>query len=258
MAGLPGNSRYQEAAGEGWTERDRLLISHDRADARRRRLDYWLTLPASVAPNHIETPQHAVAALGWGRPQPTRSHGGSWPAADTRGVCQCPGAGLALLTAIPRSLSGVAASMEPSARVGHWQRDLVPAFPSGLLALIELRSRLALSRPLGWALLVPVVLVWWGCLTQWLAPLALYRASIRVAAISSMQRWLSISASLGPLCPAAIVLGAGLALTMHTSGCAEPVSACSTSPDHTQRLVRSAAGAMAWLSARFDWLADLG
>src|SRR5690554_7839658 len=44
-----------------------------------------------------------------------------------------------------------------------------------LLALIELRTRLGLSRPIGWLLLLPMMACWGLALWLWLEPLALLR-----------------------------------------------------------------------------------
>lgn len=226
----------------------------------------WLTLPAiSVAPNRIVqgTPQHAVAALGWGPTLlvliPTLAMAVlAWRPTPRR----LPGAlalVIALLTAIPLWLSGVAASMEPSARLGIGSAIWCLLFV-GLLALIELRSRLALSRPLGWALLVPVVLVWWGCLTQWLAPLALYREYQG----RSDQFYAALAQHLmlvGAAVSAAIVLGAGLALAMRRHSRLRRagfgvLNVLQTIPSIA--LFGLLLAPLAWLSARFDWLADLG
>ncbi|MGM0782942.1 MAG: ABC transporter permease [Pseudomonadota bacterium] len=226
----------------------------------------WLTLPAiSVAPNRIVqgTPHHAAAALGWG---PTllvllpmlAMTVLAWQPTPRR----LPGAlalVIVLLTVIPLWLSGVAASMEPSARLGIGSAIWCLLFV-GLLALIELRARLALSRPLGWALLVPVVLVWWGCLTQWLAPLALYREYQG----RSDQFYGALAQHLmlvGAAVSAAIVLGAGLALAMRRHSRLRRVgfgvlNVLQTIPSIA--LFGLLLAPLAWLSARFDWLADLG
>ncbi|SDJ81170.1 ABC transporter permease [Billgrantia gudaonensis] len=226
----------------------------------------WLTLPAvSVAPNRIVqgTPQRAAEALGWGvtllasvpmlavavlawRPTPRRL-----PAALALVI--------AVLVAIPLWLSAVAVSLEPSSRLGIGSAIWCVLFVS-LLALIELRVRLALSRPFGWAVLVPVALAWWGCLAQWLAPLALYREyqgrSDQFYA-AFLQHLVLVGAAVG----AAILLGAGLALAMRRRAGLRRVgfgilNFLQTIPSIA--LFGLLLAPLAWLSARFEWLAALG
>ncbi|TFH86867.1 ABC transporter permease [Billgrantia azerbaijanica] len=228
----------------------------------------WLTLPAvSVAPNRIVpgTPLLAQEALGWGvtlpalvpmlavvvlgwRPEPAR-------------LRLALALVVALLAAMPLWLSAAAAALVEAAqaRLGIGAALWLLLF-LWLLALIELRARLALPRPLGWALLLPVLLAWWGCLSLWLAPLALYReyqgrSDQFLDAIG--QHLALVGAAVG----AALVLGVGLALAMRRyAGLRRAgfgvLNFLQTIPSIA--LFGLLLAPLAWLSARFDWLAALG
>lgn len=230
----------------------------------------WLTLPAvSVAPNRIVpgSPQRAQEALGWGsalfailpmlavvalawRPHPPR-------------LRLALGLVVGLLSAMPLWLSAAAAqvveAMQSQARLGIGAALWLLLF-LWLLALIELRARLALPRPLGWALLLPVLLAWWGCLALWLAPLALYReyqgrSDQFLAAIG--QHLALVGAAVG----AALVLGVGLALAMRRyAGLRRAgfgvLNFLQTIPSIA--LFGLLLAPLAWLSAHLDWLAALG
>ncbi|WP_240454031.1 ABC transporter permease [Halomonas sp. NO4] len=226
----------------------------------------WLTLPAiSVAPNRIVpgTPQRAQEALGWG----------------VALLATVPMLGVAtlawrpftwhlraalvlvvgLLAAMPLWLSGVAATLEAASRLGLGSALWLLLF-LWLLALIELRARLALSRPLGWALLLPVLLAWWVCLMQWLAPLALYREyQVRsdqfVGAIG--QHLALVGSAVG----AALLLGVCLALAMRRRAGVRRVgfgilNFLQTIPSIA--LFGLLLAPLAWLASRVEWLAALG
>ncbi|MGQ4876991.1 ABC transporter permease [Billgrantia sp. LNSP4103-1] len=148
-------------------------------------LTVWLLLDAvSVAPNRIVpgspysalqvmggwpavlmmVPMLAVAVLSW---RPNR-----------QGLKSSLAAVVALLVLVPLWLSAATVTLvEPDmaqARVGIGRALWLLLFLL-LLAVIELRTRLGLSRPLTWLLLVPVVSSWWLALSLWLEPLALQR-----------------------------------------------------------------------------------
>ncbi|WP_346798346.1 ABC transporter permease [Halomonas sp. Bachu 37] len=82
-----------------------------------------------------------------------------------------------------------------------------------LLALVELRQRLALSRLMSWGLIVPVGLLWWLCLGLWLEPLALMREyHVRSDQFSAaMARHIALVAATASI---SVVAGVAMALLM--------------------------------------------
>lgn len=145
----------------------------------------WLALDAvSVAPNRI-VPGSAYAS---------REVMGGWPALlmvlpmlavavlawrpNHQALRLSLAAVVALLALMPLWLSAATAVLvDPGmsqARVGIGTSLWLLLFLL-LLALIELRTRLGLSRPVGWLLLLPMVAGWWLALALWLEPLALQR-----------------------------------------------------------------------------------
>ena len=168
-----------------------------------------------------------------------------------------------LLMAMPAWL-GVAAlrlidPALPQARLG-----LAPAFWVALflllLALIELRARLGLTRLAGWALLLPVLLVWWFALTNWLAPLALlqdYRGRSDQFAQAVLYHLTLVGAAVG----ASLVLGVALALAMRRHAGLQRVgfgvlNFLQTIP--SLALFGLLLAPLAWLAANVEWLAALG
>ncbi|MDT8893960.1 ABC transporter permease [Halomonas sp. I1] len=230
----------------------------------------WLGLDAvSVAPNRI-VPGRGVDALGvagWGgvalsvapmlvvlglawRPTPNRLR---WSA----------GLVVAMLSALPVWLLVAAAltvdSDMPQARMGIGAGIWATLFLL-LLALIELRNRLAMSRALGWALLLVPLASLAACLSFGLAPLALRqeyqgRSAAFLSAIGEHLLLVGVAVSLS------LLLGVGLAMTMRHWPRAQRVGFAilnflQTIP--SLALFGLLLAPLAWLSNRFDWLAALG
>ena len=149
----------------------------------------WLWLPViSLAPNRIVpgTPYTAFAVgEGWLFPVLTSvltllMLGVAWLAwrPSRKETLLALGTVVVLLALLPLWLAAAAAVLVepelPQARItlgaAFWLLWFVL-----LLALIELRTRLGLSRPIGWLLLLPMVACWGLVLWRWLEPLALLR-----------------------------------------------------------------------------------
>lgn len=230
----------------------------------------WLGLESvSVAPNRIVPgsgfhaheilggwaallgclPLLAVAGLAW-RPTPLRLY-----------------LSLALvvlsLMALPAWLSIAAATLVdpqlPQARLGIGAAIWLVLFLL-LLALVELRSRLALSLMSTWLLLLPILVAWGLVLALWLEPLALlreYRARSDqfVAAIGHHL------ALVGTAVGASLLIGIALALLMRTRAGVRRIgfallNVLQTIP--SLALFGLLLAPLAWLSANVEWLARLG
>ncbi|HIX60977.1 MAG TPA: ABC transporter permease [Candidatus Halomonas stercoripullorum] len=149
----------------------------------------WLWLPViSLAPNRIVpgTPYTAFAVSEGGLFLALTSMltmlmlGVAWLAwrATRKETWLALGTVVVLLALLPLWLAAAAAELAepdlPQARItlgaAFWLLWFVL-----LLALIELRTRLGLSRPMGWLLLLPMMACWGLALWLWLEPLALLR-----------------------------------------------------------------------------------
>ncbi len=230
----------------------------------------WLSLDAvTVAANRIVpgTPHSALAVMD------------GWPALllalpllavtvlawrpDPRGLWLALAAVLAVLLLLPFWLAAASAALAspdmPQARIGLGSAFWLLNFLL-LLATIELRSRLGLSRPLGWLLLLPVVLAWWLALALWLEPLALNReyqarSDQFMAALSTHLEL--VGAAVG----ASLLLAALLVMLMRRHGGARRavfavLNFVQTIP--SLALFGLLLAPLAWLGARFDWLGVLG
>ncbi|PMR81420.1 ABC transporter permease [Halomonas urumqiensis] len=128
------------------------------------------------------------------------------------------------------------------------------------LALIELRTRLALSRLAGWGLVVPILVTWALCLAWWLAPLALVREYQARSAqfLAAIGHHLAL---VGAAVGASLVLGVALALAMRRHERLERLgfgvlNFLQTIP--SLALFGLLLAPLAWLSANQPWLAALG
>ncbi|MFG6177203.1 ABC transporter permease [Halomonas sp. THAF12] len=168
-----------------------------------------------------------------------------------------------MLVALPAWLALAAARLVdadlPQARMGVGAGVWVALFLL-LLAMIELRTRLSLSRPLGWSLLLAPLVSLAAWLTFGLEPLALRqefegRSAAFIAAIG--EHLLLVGAAVG----ISLVLGVCLALTMRrwerlrTLGFAV-LNFLQTIP--SLALFGLLLAPLAWLSAHVGWLAALG
>ncbi|TDO02976.1 MULTISPECIES: ABC transporter permease [Halomonas] len=129
-----------------------------------------------------------------------------------------------------------------------------------LLAMIELRTRLALSRLVGWALLLPPVAIVGLGVARWLSALALwqeYRSRSDQFLGALGEHLLLVGAAVG----ASLVLGVGLALAMRRWPGLQRVgfgvlNFLQTIPSIA--LFGLLLAPLAWLSAQVGWLAALG
>ncbi|MGR4068344.1 ABC transporter permease [Billgrantia sp. C5P2] len=230
----------------------------------------WLTLDAvNVAPNRIvpgspysaldvmhgwpavllTVPMLTVAVLAW---QPTH-----------KGLRLSLAAVVALLTLLPLWLSAATAVLVepdmPQARVGIGASLWLVLFLL-LLALIELRTRLGLSRPMGWLLLVPMMAGWWLALTLWLEPLALQR-EYQARSDQFMSALATHLVLVGAAVGASLVLASLLALVMRRHPGVRRVgfgvlNFLQTIP--SLALFGLLLAPLAWLGSRIDGLAAVG
>ncbi|SFT98628.1 ABC transporter permease [Halomonas saccharevitans] len=129
-----------------------------------------------------------------------------------------------------------------------------------LMLLVELRSRLAISRLAGAALLVmPLAVLGW-CLTQWLAPLALWQEYLgrRDQFLGAIFEHLAL---VGVAVGVSLVLGVAAALAMRRWQAAQRIgfgvlNFLQTIPSIA--LFGLLLAPLAWLSAHVEWLAALG
>ncbi|WP_081786127.1 ABC transporter permease [Halomonas sp. BC04] len=230
----------------------------------------WLALEAvSIAPNRLVagTPHRAQEVHGW------------WAALlatlpmlavivlawrpDTRRLQAALAVVLGLLVAMPLWLATAVMALSdpdlPQARLGIGASLWLLLF-LWLLVLIELRTRLNLSRAIGWLLLLPVVLAWWLSLSFWLEPLALYReyqGRSDQFASAIVYHLALVGAAVG----ASLLLGIVLALCMRRyAGMRKAgfglLNVVQTIP--SLALFGLLLAPLAWLSARYDWLASMG
>lgn len=230
----------------------------------------WLALDAvHVAPNRIvpgspyaalqvmggwpalllAMPMLAVAVLAW-RPQ-------------RRGLKLSLVAVIALLALLPLWLAAAAATLVepamPQARVGIGSALWLLLFLLSL-AVIELRTRLGLSRVSGWLLLLPVAASWAVALTLWLEPLALkreYQARSDQFLSAIGTHLVLVGAAVG----ASLVLAALLTLAMRRHPRVRRVgfgvlNFLQTVP--SLALFGLLLAPLAWLGSRIDWLSALG
>jgi osmoprotectant transport system permease protein len=230
----------------------------------------WLTLDAvSVAPNRIVpgTPYAALEVMG------------GWPALllavpmlavvvlawrpQRKSLTLSLGVVMALLTLLPLWLSAATAVLVepemPQARVGIGSALWLLIFLL-LLVLIELRTRLGMSRALGWMLLLPMLLGWWLALSLWLEPLALlreYHARSDQFASAVRMHLVLVGAAVG----ASLVVASLLVLAMRRHVGVRRVgfgmlNFLQTIP--SLALFGLLLAPLAWLGARVDWLGGLG
>ncbi|QFT85167.1 Putative osmoprotectant uptake system permease protein YehY [Halomonas sp. THAF12] len=194
-------------------------------------------------------PMLAALALAWGP--------------DRRRLRWALGLAVAMLAALPAWLALASARLVdadlPQARMGVGAGVWVALFLL-LLALIELRTRLALPRTLGWSLLLVPLASLAAWLTFGLAPLALRQEFLArrdgfIAAI--VEHLLLVGAAVG----VSLVLGVLLALAMRrwarcrTLGFAV-LNFLQTIP--SLALFGLLLAPLAWLGAHVEWLAALG
>lgn len=128
------------------------------------------------------------------------------------------------------------------------------------LCLVELRLRMRLAR--GWMLLIllGILGVWWLCAAFWLERLALVQEF--QARHEAFYRALGEHVALvGIAVTASVVLGIGIAMLIHRFSASRKVAFAvlnflQTVP--SLALFGLLLAPLAWLAARFDWLADLG
>ncbi|MGM0984202.1 MAG: ABC transporter permease [Pseudomonadota bacterium] len=166
-----------------------------------------------------------------------------------------------MLSALPvwLALSAVTLVDAPQARLGIGAGIWVVLFLL-LLAMIELRTRLVLSRLLGWALLLPPLASAALCLARWLEPLALWqeyrgRSGQFLGAVG--EHLLLVGVAVGT----SLVLGVGLALAMRRWPGVQKagfgmLNFLQTIPSIA--LFGLLLAPLAWLSANVDWLSALG
>lgn len=191
----------------------------------------------------------SVAVLGF-RPNP-------------RKYCIAMAVTVATLMALPAMLVLAAARLAdsdmPQARLGIGPGFWVVLFVM-LLAMIELRTRLGVSRLNGWALMFPVLLSWWLCLSWWLEPLALLqefrgRSDQFVAAV--LYHLALVGAAVG----SSLLLGVALALAMRRFPTLQRagfgvLNFLQTIP--SLALFGLLLAPLAWLAANVEWLSAIG
>ncbi|TDR57324.1 osmoprotectant transport system permease protein [Halomonas ventosae] len=166
-----------------------------------------------------------------------------------------------MLSALPAwlALSAVTLVDSAQARLGIGAGIWVVLFLL-LLVMIELRSRLVLSRPIGWALLLPPVVSAGLCLSLWLEPLALwqeYRGRSGQFLGAVVEHLLLVGVAVGT----SLVLGVLLALAMRRWPGVQKagfgvLNFLQTIPSIA--LFGLLLAPLAWLSANVEWLAALG
>ncbi|MEQ6917383.1 ABC transporter permease [Halomonas aquatica] len=129
-----------------------------------------------------------------------------------------------------------------------------------LMMLVELRSRLAVSRQLGWSLLVPPLVMLGFCLTRWLEPLSLWQEYLgrRDQFLGAILEHLLL---VGVAVCVSLVIGVAAALAMRRWPAARRIgfgvlNFLQTIPSIA--LFGLLLAPLAWLSAHVDWLAALG
>lgn len=128
------------------------------------------------------------------------------------------------------------------------------------LCLVELRLRMQLTR--GWMLLIllGILGVWWLCAAFWLERLALVQEF--QARHEAFYRALGEHVALvGIAVTASVVLGIGIAMLIHRFSVSRKAAFAMLNFLQTVpslALFGLLLAPLAWLAARFDWLADLG
>ncbi|QFU01559.1 Putative osmoprotectant uptake system permease protein YehY [Halomonas sp. THAF5a] len=230
----------------------------------------WLALDTvSVAPNRIVpgTAHGLVASLGWGG-----ALASALPLLALAGLARRPtpaalrlalGLTVVQLAALPLWLSlATQRLVDPGmagARLGVGAGVWLLLFLL-LMLLVELRSRLALSRLAGVALLAPPVAALWLSLAQWLSPLALWQEALgrRDQFLDAVLEHLAL---VGVAVGVSLVLGVAAALAMRRWQAAERIgfgvlNVLQTIPSIA--LFGLLLAPLAWLAARVDCLAALG
>ncbi|MBS9402487.1 ABC transporter permease [Halomonas sp. TRM85114] len=168
-----------------------------------------------------------------------------------------------MLMALPAVLALAAARLAdsdmPQARLGIGPGFWVVLFVT-LLAMIELRTRLGVSRLNGWVLMLPVVLSWWLCLSLWLAPLALLQ-EFRGRSDQFVSAVLYHLALVGAAVGTSLVLGVALALAMRRFPTLQRagfgvLNFLQTIP--SLALFGLLLAPLAWLAANVEWVSTLG
>ncbi|MCE9684115.1 ABC transporter permease [Halomonas alkalisoli] len=230
----------------------------------------WLALDAvSVAPNRIVagTPHRAHEVHGWWAALlaslPMLAVMGLAWRPDTRRLQAALVVVVGLLVMMPLWLATAVAALAdpdmPQARLGIGASLWLLLF-LWLLVLIELRTRLGLSRVFGWLLLLPIVCAWWLSLSLWLEPLALYReyqGRSDQFASALVYHLALVGAAVG----ASLLLGIVLALGMRRyPGMRKAgfgvLNVVQTIP--SLALFGLLLAPLAWLASRVDWLASMG
>ncbi len=170
---------------------------------------------------------------------------------------------VAILMALPAVLALAAARLAdsdmPQARLGIGPGFWIVLFMA-LLAMIELRTRLGVSRLNGWALMLPVLLSWWLCLNGWLAPLALLQ-EFRGRSDQFVSAVLYHLALVGTAVGTSLVLGVALALAMRRFPALQRagfgvLNFLQTIP--SLALFGLLLAPLAWLAANVEWLSAIG
>nr|WP_316935794.1 ABC transporter permease [Halomonas sp. ANAO-440] len=230
----------------------------------------WLALDVvNIAPNRLVagTPHRAHEVHGWWAALlaslPMLAIMGLAWRPDARRLQAALALVIGLLVAMPLWLATAVMALAdpdmPQARLGIGSSLWLLLF-LWLLVLIELRTRLRLSRAVGWLLLLPIILAWWLSLSLWLEPLAIYReyqgrSDQFVSAI--LYHLFLVGAAVG----ASLLLGIVLALCMRRyRGIRKAgfgvLNVIQTIP--SLALFGLLLAPLAWLAARFDWLASMG
>lgn len=230
----------------------------------------WLFLDAlNVAPNRIVpgTPYTSLEVMG------------GWPALllglpllgvavlawqPSRKGLQCSLAVVvAVLMLLPLWLAaatvGFVDADAPQARVGIGSALWLLLFLL-LLALIELRTRLGVSRAKGWLLFMPMLASWWLALTLWLEPLALvreYRVRSDQFASAVYTHLMLVGAAVG----VSLLLAAVLVLVMRRQPAVRRIGFAALNFLQTipsLALFGLLLAPLAWLGSRVDWLGAMG
>ncbi|MCC5882837.1 MAG: ABC transporter permease [Halomonas sp.] len=230
----------------------------------------WLFLDAlNVAPNRIVpgTPYTSLEVMG------------GWPALllglpllgvavlawqPSRKGLQCSLAVVvAVLMLLPLWLAaatvGFVDADAPQARVGIGSALWLLLFLL-LLAVIELRTRLGVSRAKGWLLFMPMLASWWLALTLWLEPLALvreYRVRSDQFASAVYTHLMLVGAAVG----VSLLLAAVLVLVMRRQPAVRRIGFAALNFLQTipsLALFGLLLAPLAWLGSRIDWLGNMG
>nr|WP_207061808.1 ABC transporter permease [Motiliproteus sp. SC1-56] len=233
-------------------------------------LGLWLGAPlVSVAPNRIVPGEGVYATellgtvLALSALLPLALVAGAGRLPTLSGLRGALALVIALLAGLPLLLAWAAQRLVtpelPGARLGigpAWW-GLLFLF---LLALVELRTRLAIARLSLWGLLLPVVLVWWLALDGWLAPLALvqeFSGRRQQFATALVQHLALVGAAVGISLLIAVLLALAMRHnpTLRRTGFGV-LNFLQTIP--SLALFGLLLAPLAWLADRYPWLAELG